>query len=125
MNAATMNAPIAALLRLGVIPPVSFPADSRYQGSATLTYTTRDGRNISYLARRFVPQPADFATVAQHTVKQGDRLDLLAARYLGDPLLFWLICDANSATRPDALVERPGTVLNLTMPQGIPGAPRA
>ena len=62
-----------------------------------------------------------FATVATHTVKQGDRLDLIAAKYLGDPLMFWLICDANGAIRPDQLVETPGTVLNITMPQGVPG----
>ena len=57
-----------------------------------------------------MPQPGapNYSTVAQHTVKQGDRLDLLAAKYLGDPLMFWLICDANGAIRPDALVETPG-----------------
>jgi hypothetical protein len=63
--------------------------------------------------------------VATHTVVQGDRLDLLAAKYLGDPLLFWLLCDANGALRPDALVETPGTDLNITMPQGVPGASNA
>lgn len=122
-----MNDPIASLLKLGVIPPVSFPTDSRYYGSATLTYVTPAGVGISYLARRIVPQPGapNFSTLAQHTVKQGDRLDLIAAKYLGDPLLFWLICEANGAVRPDALVETPGIVLNITMPQGVPGGPRA
>jgi hypothetical protein len=56
---------------------------------------------------------------------QGDRLDLIAAKYLGDPLMFWLICDANGAIRPDELTETPGTVLNITMPRGIPGATNA
>jgi hypothetical protein len=80
---------------------------------------------ISYLARRFVPQSSapNFATVAQHSVRQGDRLDLIAAKYLGDPLLFWLICDANGAIQP-SLLETPGTVLNITLPQGIPGGIR-
>ena len=122
-----MNDPVQALLRLGVIPPVTFPPDSRYSRSATLDYATPDGRTITYLARRFVPQPGapNFSTVAQHTVKQGDRLDLLAAKYLADPLLFWLVCDANGAVRPDALVETPGVVLNITMPQGVAGGLRA
>ena len=122
-----MNDPIASLLKLGVVPPVSFPTDSRYIGSATLTYVTPAGQSITYLARRFVPQPGapNFSTLAQHTVRQGDRLDLIAAKYLGDPLLFWLICDANGAVRPDALVKTPGTLLNITMPQGVPGGPRA
>jgi hypothetical protein len=63
--------------------------------------------------------------VAQHTVKQGDRLDLLAATYLGDPLMFWLICDANGAVRPDQLIETAGAVVNITMPQGVPGVSNA
>ena len=119
-----MNYPLKALIQMGVLPAVNFPADSRYYRSGTLTYTTPGGQAITYLARRFVPQPGapNFSTVARHTVKQGDRLALLAATYLGDPLIFWLICDANGAVRPDALVETPGTVLNITTPQGVPGA---
>ncbi|MGA3092418.1 MAG: LysM domain-containing protein [Terriglobales bacterium] len=122
-----MKSPLQALLQMGVVPPVTFPTDSRYYGSGTLSYTAPNGRIITYLARRIVPQPGtpNFSTVATHTVKPGDRLDLIAARYLGDPLIFWLICDANGAIRPDQLVAKPGTVLNITMPQGVPGVPNA
>jgi hypothetical protein len=122
-----MNYPLQSLINLGVIPPVTFPTDSRYYGSRTLQYTTPNGQAVTYLARRFVPQPGapNFSTVAQHTVKQGDRLDLLAANYLGDPLLFWLLCDANGAVRPDELVATPGKVLNITTPQGVPGTSNA
>jgi hypothetical protein len=122
-----MNYPLQALLTMGVIPPVTFPTDSRYYGFSTLSYSPTAGQNITYLARRFVPQPGpdNFSTLAQHTVKQGDRLDLLAAKYLGDPLLFWLLCDANGAIRPDTLVETTGTILNIPMPQGAPGATSA
>jgi hypothetical protein len=112
---------------MGLVPAVNFPTDSRYYGSATLTYTAPDGQQITYLARRIVPQPGapNYATLAQHVVKQGDRLDLLAANYLGDPLIFWLICDANGAIRPNSLVETPGETINITMPQGVPGVPSA
>jgi nucleoid-associated protein YgaU len=123
-----MNYPLQTLIQMGVVPSVSFPADSRYYGSSTLSYTAPNGQTFAYLARRIVPQPGapNYATVARHIVKQGDRLDLLAAKYLGDPLIFWLICDANGAIRPNELVETPGTILNITMPQGIPGgAPSA
>jgi nucleoid-associated protein YgaU len=122
-----MNYPLQTLINLGVIPPVTFPTDSRYYASKTLQYTTPSGQAVTYLARRFVPQPgaANFATVATHTVKQGDRLDLIAAKYLGDPIMFWLICDANNAVRPDTLVETPGNVLQITMPQGVPGTGNA
>ena len=122
-----MNYPLQSLINLGVIPPVTFPTDSRYYGSSTLTYTAPNGQAVTYLARRFVPQPGapNYSTVAQHTVKQSDRLDLIAANYLGDPLMFWLLCDANGAVRPDALVETPGKVLNTTTPQGVPGMSNA
>jgi nucleoid-associated protein YgaU len=122
-----MKNPLQALIQMGVVPSVSFPTDSRYFASRTLSYVAPNGQMITYLARRFVPEPGapNFSTVAQHTVRQGDRLDLLAAKYLGDPLIFWLICDANGAIRPDDLVKTPGTVLNITMPQGVPGAPSA
>lgn len=115
--------PLQALIQLGVVPSVTFPTDSRYYGSRTLSYVAPNGQTITYLVRRFVPAPGapNFATVARHTVRQGDRLDLIAAKYLGDPLMFWLICDANGAIRPNELVETPGTVLNITMPQGVPG----
>jgi hypothetical protein len=122
-----MNYPLQTLIQLGVVPPVVFPTDSRYYGSGILQYVAPDGQSIPYLARRIVPQPGspNYVIVASHTVRQGDRLDLIAANYLGDPLLFWLICDANGAIRPDDLVANPGSVLAITTPQGVPGGRRA
>jgi hypothetical protein len=122
-----MNYPLKALMSMGVIPPVTFPTDSRYYSSSILSYTSPSGQTVSYLARRLVPQPgaANYATVAQYTVQHGDRLDLIAAKYLNDPLLFWLLCDANGAISPDELVKTPGTIINITMPQGIPGGSNA
>lgn len=118
-----MSYPLLAMTRLNVIPPVTFPTDSRYCGYGTLQTTTPDGQTVAYLARRIVPQPGapNYATINQYTVHQNDRLDLIAAKYLGDPLLFWLICDANGAIAPHELVATPGRVLAITMPQGVPG----
>jgi hypothetical protein len=118
-----MNYPLQAMIQLGVIPPVTFPTDSRYYGFSVQQYTAPNGQTIPYLARRIVPQPGapNFATINQYTVHQGDRLDLIAAKYLGDPLMAWLICDANGAMRPYDLVATPGRVLAITTPQGIPG----
>ena len=100
-----------ALISLGVVPPVTFPTDSRYYGSSTLTYTAPNGQaspiwraaSCRSRARRTI------ATVAQHTVRQGDRLDLIAANYLGDPLMFWLHLrrQRRHPARRD-LVETPG-----------------
>jgi hypothetical protein len=119
-----MNYPLQALTQMGVLPLVNFPADSRYYGSGVLQHTAPNGQSIPYLVRRFVPQPGapNFATVARHSVRQGDRLDLIAAKYLGDPLVFWIICDANGAIRPHDLVAQSGRVLAITTPQGAGGA---
>lgn len=122
-----MNYPLQTLIQMGLVPAVNFPTDSRYYGSSTLSYTAPNGESITYLARRLVPQPGaqNYATVAQHIVQQGDRLDVVAAKYLGDPLIFWLLCDANGAIRPHSLLETPGEVINITMPRGVPGGPSA
>jgi hypothetical protein len=58
----------------------------------------------------------------EHTVKEGDRLDNLAALYLSDPELFWRLCDANNAICPEELTETVGRILRITLPEGIPGA---
>jgi nucleoid-associated protein YgaU len=118
-----MQYPLAAMVRLGVIPPVTFPTDSRYYGYSVLQYTAPSGQAIPYLARRIIPQPGapNYATINQYTVQQGDRLDRIAAKYLGDPLMAWLICDANGAMKPHDLVATPGAVLSITTPQGVPG----
>ena len=55
---------------------------------------------------------------------EGERLDNIAAQYLGDPEQFWRICDANGAMRPDELTETVGRRLRITLPEGIPGAPQ-
>ena len=46
-----------------------------------------------------------------HTVVEGDRLDLLAHRYLGDARLWWIICDYNDLFFP--LVLEPGLALRI------------
>ena len=118
-----MNYPLQAMMQLGVIPPVTFPTDSRYYGVSVLQYAAPNGQVITYLQRRIVPQPGapNYATINLYTVSQGDRLDLIAAKYLGDPLMAWLICDANGAMCPDDLVAQPGSVISITTPQGVPG----
>jgi hypothetical protein len=68
-----------------------------------------------------VPQLSAFATMQVITIRDGDRIDRLAAQYLGDPLLFWRLADSNGALRPDALTETPGYSLRITLPAGIPG----
>ena len=98
-----------------------FSATSRYYGLDTETLTAPDGRAIIYIVRRFVPSADGFQLLQLHNVTQGDRLDNITARYLGDPELFWRVADANSAMRPEELVAKIGRKLRITLPQGITG----
>ena len=82
-----MNDPtqaLQALLQAGGATS-AFAANSRYHAIATAKLTSADGKSIVYLRRRFVPAPEQFSVVQEHFVVQGDRLDNLAAKYLGDP----------------------------------------
>jgi len=67
---------------------------------------------------RFLPPAGAGTTLLEHTVTQGDRLDNLTARYLGDPTAFWRVCDANGALRPDELVEEIGRRIRIALPDG-------
>ncbi len=116
-----MSDPLQALLKAGALPNSLFPVTSRYHGVPTATLELPDGRKIIYLRRRLVPPPKRFTLVQEHTVTQGDRLDNLAAQYLGDPEQFWRICDANGAMRPEELIEIIGRRLRITLPEGIAG----
>lgn len=120
-----MKNPLQTMLEQGVIPSTAFPQDSRYFGFATQTYTAPNGATVTYLQRRYVPKPEKFSVIGQHAVVQNDRLDLLAALYLGDPIVYWRLCDANGALAPDDLLAVIGRILNITLPQGVPGAPSA
>jgi len=102
-----------------------FPPSSRYCGIETATLEIADEKTIIYIRRRFCPPPERFALLQEHAVVQGDRLDNIAARYLGDPEQFWRICDANAAMRPNELTETIGRRLRITLPEGIPGASNA
>ena len=95
--------------------------NSRYAGLAreVLQTVRADGQEhpIRSLRRRFIPAEAE-ATLFEHTVTQGERLDVITARYLGDPTQFWRVCDANNVLRPRELTEEPGRSIKITLPRG-------
>lgn len=113
---------LSALLAAGAIPQTSYAPNSRYYNLAPSTYTAPDGSTIRYTARRFIAQPNQFATIAVHAVVQGERVDTIATQFFGDPLLYWRLCDANLAVRPDDL-EAPGTQLRITLAAPPTGRP--
>ena len=86
-------------------------ADSRYATAAQLAYTSADGQPLVYLEPRLLPAPEGFSPVLTHRVTDSDRLDLLAWKNLGNPLLSWRLADANRAMHPGALPGAPGDTL--------------
>jgi hypothetical protein len=120
-----MNDPLQLFLQTGALPSNAFPPTSRYHMVSTATLETDNGRTVVYLRRRFAPPPERFTLLHEHSVSQGERLDLIAAHYLGDPEQFWRLCDANDALWPGELIETVGRWLRITLPEGLPGATNA
>jgi nucleoid-associated protein YgaU len=105
----------------GAVAAERFPPHSRYANSEIVTRTGRGGVERRHLRRRFIASPDGQTTIAEHLVVAGDRLDVLAQRYYGDPLLSWRIADANRADDPSALVDEPGRVLHIPAPDATAG----
>jgi hypothetical protein len=91
----------------------------RYEKSPKQTYVSPGGTTVVYLAPRMLSlTPA--ATTATTRIGDGEinRLDLVANRTLGNPLLAWRIADVNNAMNPFDLcgtagrrIDVPGTGL--------------
>jgi hypothetical protein len=98
-----------------------FDPTSRYFTIPTAEYAAPDGRSIVYLTRRFLPDRKKFVLLERAQVTAADRLDLLAERYLGDPLQFWRIADCNAALNPLELMSNPGGTVDVCLPQEMSG----
>jgi hypothetical protein len=98
----------------------AFAPGSRYRGVFVKEHTLADGRIVPYVARRFIAPPERFALLTMHTVIAGDRIDNLAAQYLGDATQYWRIADANAAMRPETLTDQAGQTVRITLPDGVP-----
>jgi hypothetical protein len=94
-----------------------FEPTSRYYPREIGTYTTPEGREVTYVRRRFLPQGDGMPLLVEVTVTDGDRLDLITARTLRDPEQFWRVCDANNAMNPFELTSEPGATLRVPIPQ--------
>jgi hypothetical protein len=123
--------PVRAFLEGTAITVPVMPADSRYYGVGTGVFVTPDGRTLTFLRRRFLPQPDRFTVLQEHALTEGDRVDNLAHRFLGDPGQFWRLCDANGVMRPAELTYTPSSeassapvlprMVRITLPEGVPG----
>jgi hypothetical protein len=93
----------------------AFPPDSRYHGVATARHTLADGRQVRFLRRRRLPPLENLIPTGGHRVVQDDRLDRLAALYLGDPRRFWQLCDANPLLHPLELTAVIGRTVRIAL----------
>ncbi|RSM72385.1 hypothetical protein SAMN05661093_00055 [Kibdelosporangium aridum] len=87
---------------------MTYPRTSRYFGIEPVVH---DG--IPCLPPRLLPRPPE-ETLAVHEVREGDRADVLANRYIGDPEQWWRIADANPVLDPRDLTSTPGRRLRIT-----------
>lgn len=98
-----------------------FEPTSRYYHLDTgiLSVPQEDGgnREVRYVLRRFIPHTESEVTLLEHTVREGERLDNITARYLGDPEQYWRLCDANVVLHPEELTGETGRVIPITSPQ--------
>jgi hypothetical protein len=97
-----------------------FTTGSRYADLPVLQYPLPDGRIVRYVARRLLPDPDGLTTIAIHVVRDGERLDQVAAAELGDPEQAWRVADAHRVLDPAELTAEAGTRLRITLPAGLP-----
>lgn len=98
-----------------------FDPTSRYAKveEALLETTDADGdlQRIRYKRRRFIPSREGSILLFSHVVREGERIDRIAAAYLGDPAQYHQLCDENGAMNPTDLVAEPGQSLRIAMPK--------
>ena len=98
-------------------------AKTRYIGAKVVkprldSHTTKRGRLEQPGLTSFPNYPPGLfnSTITiTHTVKQGERLDVLARRYLGDGRYWWIICMVNGINDPIGDKRlRPGSELAMS-----------
>ncbi len=86
-----------------------FLESSRYHRVRKDEAKARDGRIVKIVALRRLPAVGGGPT----TIKENDRLDIIAQRLYGDPTMFWHIADANTELQAANLVDEAGRVIDV------------
>jgi len=113
--------PVQMLIDAGAIPAAPFGPNSRYVNVALGRYQVSSDESVAYVLRRFVPQARDILLATRHLVHAGDRIDVIAAHYLGDAELHCRVADANLATDLLELTATAGARLAIPLPPGTGG----
>ena len=79
-----------------------FDSKSRYAKLEPEQVTDSRGRTVVIVPAPKAPRQE---LLGVHRLRQGQRLDHLAKKYLDDPAGFWRICEFNDVMLPEALTE--------------------
>ena len=79
-----------------------FDAKSRYANQPTRLVTDRRGRQVTIVDP---PPPGNETLLGYHVMRQGQRLDHLAATYLDNAHGYWRLCNLNDAMHAEQLTE--------------------
>jgi hypothetical protein len=90
-----------------------FDSLSRYLNIQTYTVTDHRGRTVTVVATP--PDPGE-SLLGIHVLRQGERLDHLAFKYLNNPAGFWRIAERNEVVLPEQLTEQ----AQIEIPGGVP-----
>ncbi|MGW0294999.1 hypothetical protein [Streptomyces tuirus] len=102
-----------------------YPRTSRYHDAEIGVHRQPDGTEVRYTKRRLLPPLDDTGQdTAPHAVGAGERPDLLAQRYFGDPGQWWQIADANPVLDPRELTDVAGRVIDIPLAGGFPQGDR-
>jgi nucleoid-associated protein YgaU len=64
--------------------------------------------SVAYIGRTLLPLPSTIKQQSTYTIQAGDRIDNVSTRLLGDPLLYWMLLEANGTSDPASLCMNPG-----------------
>ena len=79
-----------------------FDKKSRYKDAEIYQVTGPDGKKVNVVSG---PAKPGETPLGIHKLKQGQRIDHLAFKYLNDSAGFWRICEFNDAMLPEVLSE--------------------
>ncbi len=79
-----------------------FDKQSRYAKLVPYDVPDERGRTVAVVPPASAPAQA---LLGIHVLRQGERIDHLAAKYTADPAGFWRIAEQNDVMLPEALTE--------------------
>lgn len=93
-----------------------FSNNSRYHHLQDRVHTSSTGATVMYKSRRLLALERPLNSPFDIETRAGERPDLLAHRILGDPQLYWRLCDANGVVEPNELTAVAGRRIKSPMP---------